>query len=380
MTTPHRRKPKSNRQEQPQPSNGEPRPESAAARPGRRRGGAGGRDRGRTGEQARPAGERPSCLPPHGRLASMFDAAELSWFVPGWFARSMLSVLIGRKNVGKSSCLAWLLAQAQRPVILPGYEESVELMMLPRWRAHKVLLRSLLVLNDQRYLPSLQLQLLMSILTQHHADLLVIEGLDSYLPPDASTNDSQAVRPFLESLQAIAQQSGAAIVGTRHPGKDLTNLCPGSHEWEDVPRISVILEREGPRSATHYMISHRCGVGQQPAPMSYTLVRDGASPPVFTPTTAATSQALEIAQQAPDLIDRQRLQAALDLLGVLLSGDWIEAKTIFAEANKEALGEGTVRRAAAILEVQMRREGNGLNHKSLWGRKDLAVPPAPKKP
>jgi len=286
----------------------------------------------------------------------------------------MVSLLVGRKNVGKSSCLAWLLSQARRPVILPGYEESVELMMLGRWRAHRVDLAHLLVLNDHHYLPSLQTTLLVSILRRHHADLLVIENLDSYLPPDASTNDSQAVRPYLESLHSIASQSGVCLVGTRHPGKDPGNLCPGSHCWEDVPRISVVLEREASRSSAYWMWSHRCGVGVQPDPLSYTLVRTGDGPPVFTPARVSDTASLELAQAAPDVIDRQRLQAAIDLLTALLAEEWVETRVVFAEAAKEALGEGTVRRAGTILEVQKRREGSGLNHKSYWGRKGLDAP------
>lgn len=310
----------------------------------------------------------------HGRLASTLAGTELQWFVDGWFARSMLNVVIGRKNVGKSSCLAWLLAKAEHPVILPGYEESVELMMLPRWRAANVLLRSLLVLNDQHYSPSLQVGLIVSILRNHRADLLVIENLDSYLPPDASTNDSQAVRPYLEALHQIAVQSGVCLVGTRHPGKDPANICPGSHCWEDVPRISVVLESEGNPATRYWMWSHRCGVGRQPAPLAYTLDAKTGQAPVFYLSEQADTAALAMAQLAPDLLDRSRLQTAMDLLSNLLSEDWVETKTVFAEATKEALGEGTMRRAATLLGVQSRREGKGLNHKSYWGRKGLDVP------
>jgi len=292
----------------------------------------------------------------------------------GWFAHDMLNVVIGRKNVGKSSCLAWLLSQAKRPAILPGYEESVELMMLPRWRANKVLLRSLLVLNDQHYSPSLQVGLIVQILRQHRADLLVIENLDSYLPPDASTNDSQAVRPYLESLHQIAAQSGVCLVGTRHPGKDPGNLCPGSHCWEDVPRISVVLESEGNPPTRYWAWSHRCGVGRQPTPLTYTLPCQGSGAPVFTLARETDTAALRIAQVAPDPIDRSRLQTAMDLLRRLLADGSLEGPRVFAEAEKERLGEGTIRRAAIQLGIVITREGSGLNHGSSWQLPGAATP------
>jgi len=286
----------------------------------------------------------------------------------------MLNMLIGRKNVGKSSCIAWLLAKAARPAILPGYEESVELMMLGRWAAHGVPLDRLLVLRDKHYQPSLQIDHMVRILRAHRCDLLAIEGIGSYMPADAGHNDPQAVRPFLEALHTIADRSGACIVGTRHPGKDPGNLCPGSHEWEDVPRISVVLEREERRSPTYWMWSHRCGVGVQPEPLSYTLVKTGAAPPVFTPAAKSDRAALEMCQSAPDVLDRDRLQTAVDLLSALLQDEWIESREIFAAAERERLGEGTVRRAAAILEIQKMREGEGIAHKSLWAKKGLDRP------
>ena len=349
----------------PQPLNGTSRARGRAAQPEEPPGD------GRRARSSRPAEENGQA---HGRLASTLAGAELSWFVPGWFARSMLHCLIGRKNVGKSSCLAWLMSQAKRPVILPGYEEDVALMMLPRWRQHKVLLRSLLVLNDQHYTPSLQVGLIVSILRQHRADLLVVENLDSYLPDGHSANDSQAVRPYLEAWHAIAVQSGVCLVGTRHPGKDPSNLCPGSHCWEDVPRISVVLEREVGPPPRHWMWSHRCGVGSQPAPLTFELAASPNSPPVFRLAGAPDLAALQLAQAAPDAQDRTRLQAALSLLETLLAEDWVEARVVFAEAEKERLGEGTIRRAAGLLGVQTRREGQGLAHRSLWGRKGLDSP------
>jgi len=232
-----------------------------------------------------------------------------------------------------------------------------------------------LVLNDQHYQPSLQVALITQILADHRADLLVIESLDSYLPPDASTNDSQSVRPYLEALQAIAGQSGCAVVGTRHPGKDPANLCPGSHEWEDVPRISVVLERSEDATPRYWMLSHRCGVGLQPAPQQYRLLRTGVHPPVFAPLEKTDETGLAMAQAAPDPADRDRLQTAVALLTRLLGDEWVESRVIFAHGDAERLGEGTIRRAARILHVQKVRQGKGLAHLSHWGKEGLKLLP-----
>lgn len=316
------------------------------------------------------AGQRKS----HGRIAAAMQRQGLRWFLPGWIGRDMLSVVVGRKNVGKSSFLAWLMGQAKRPAILPGFEESVEVMMLPRWQAHGVPLADLLVLDDQHYSPVLQKTLLTGVLQEHRCDLLVIENLDSYLPDGHSENDSQCVRPYLEALHGIAAATGCAVVGTRHPGKIADNICRGSQAWETAPRITLVLEREDGPLPAHWLWCHRCGVGPIPEPLGYTLVREGEAPPVFTLASASDRQALAIAQQAPDQLDRARLQVAIDLLQALLQEDWVEARTVFAEGEKERLGESTLRRAARILGVKTRREGSGLNHKSFWGRSDLDLP------
>jgi hypothetical protein len=307
-------------------------------------------------------------------MASTLQPAELLWFIPGWFARGMLNCIIGRKNAGKSSCTAWLMAQAKRPAILPGYEEGVELMQCPRWSANKVLLRSLLVLDDQTYSPQLQKGLLIQILRQHKTDLLIIENLNSYLPGDVGANDPQGVRAYLESLAAIAAATGACVVGTRHPGKEPGNICPDSREWENVPRIIAVVEEEPSRPGHYWLWSHRCGVGPQPEPLAYTLPRLPNTVPVFTPALEGSRQQLELAQAAPDALDRDRLQAAMELLAGLLDEDWVEAKEVFVAASREQLGEGTIRRAAKLLQVQFRRTGSGLNHRSFWGRKGLDLP------
>jgi hypothetical protein len=202
----------------------------------------------------------------------------------------------------------------------------------------------------------------------------VIENLTSYLTAGITANDPQGVRAYLEALHAIAAVSGACVVGSRHPGKEAGNICPDSREWENVPRIITVVE-EDPSNHGHYWLwSHRCGVGAQPEPLPYTLPRGPDRVPVFTPVLKGDRAALELAQAAPDALDRDRLQAAISLLDALLSEDWVETRVVFSEASKEQLGEGTMRRAAKLLGVQMRREGSGLNHKSYWGRKGLDRP------
>jgi len=299
-------------------------------------------------------------------VASTFREKETRWFWEPWFAFDVLNVLVGRKNVGKSSLVAKLMAMAKRPIILPGFEEDVERMMMPRWRVAGVNLDNLKVLNDQPYSPQLMKDLFVKILRDWGADLFVVEMMDSYLPDEKSENNSQDVRPFLEALREIAERSGACVVGTRHPGKDAENIMRGSQAWENVPRIIVTLETfEGP-PVRRWMSSHQCGVAEKPPAVSYELRREGKAPPVFIPGELADPKAVELAKATPDQMDRLAIDLAREMLVRFLGDGRKEAKDVYAQAEKERLSDRTMRRGARLLDVIVTREGQGANHKVYW--------------
>lgn len=310
-----------------------------------------------------------------GVVLSKVKARSLEWFLDPWIPKGMLSLVVGRPNTGKSSFLAWIMSQAKRVVLMPGFEEVLEVLMLPRFVVHGVNLDNVLCLNDQHYSPQDQKDLLIRQIRSWRADLVVIETVDSYLPGDCSENDGQAVRPFLEALETIAEQTGAAVIGSRHPGKDADNVMRGSQAWGAVPRVQLELVRDDGPPIRRFIRPYKYGVGPEPASQSFELVTSPGLPPVFKFGLAAERSMVDLARDVPDALDRSFVQMAEGMLRALLSDSEKESSLVLMEGRKEGLSERTVYRAAKSLGVVISRKGQGREHKSHWSLPGVTPPP-----
>lgn len=216
-----------------------------------------------------------------GRLASDLVPQTVEWLIKPWIPRALLSVVVGMPNIGKSTFMAWLLGIAKSAAILPGFEEVPEVTTLPRLKAHKVLLESVRFLDDRPYFLPRDKVRIANILTGWEADLLVIDPIDSYMDEDLNENVGRDVRTFLESAAWIARETGAAVVGVRHPGKDRTNVMPGSRQWRAVPRMIVELIEDSSVPPKKFIRHFRDGLGQDARPREYVLQGERGKPRVF---------------------------------------------------------------------------------------------------
>lgn len=178
-----------------------------------------------------------------GRSASSLRKEEVSWLLEPWVPLSMLTLVAGEPNAGKSTLFAWLLSLPGRSIILPGEEERPELHLRPRLEANGVNLDNVKILDDHPYIFPRDKKVLAGIAKHWGANRIIIDPLDSYFPEGASENDGQVVRPFLESLGWVAYEAGVALIAARHPGKEAGNLLPGSRQWRTVPRQIVELAK-----------------------------------------------------------------------------------------------------------------------------------------
>ena len=176
-----------------------------------------------------------------GRVAAELVQEDVRWLVHPWVPLSLLTLVCGEPNTGKSSFFAWLMARIGRSIILPGEEEKPELMLVPRLKAAGVRLEDVKILDDHPYVFPRDKKLVAGIAKEWGANRIIIDPLDSYMEDGASENDGQVVRPFLESLGWIAHELGVAVIGARHPGKDPGNILPGSRQWRTVPRQVIEL-------------------------------------------------------------------------------------------------------------------------------------------
>lgn len=334
-------------------------------------------------ERARPATEpaQPADPPGYepgnsragmGRLASSVVQHPPVWFVEGLILSQALTFVVGNPSTGKSTFGAWLCSQAKRPVIIPGYEESIESALCPRLAANGVNLERTLILDDRLWVFPHDAQRIGDILASYQADLLWIDPVDSYLSIQGE-NDHSGVRYGLESLAQLAMRLNLAAVCARHPGKQPGNVCPGSRQWFAVPREVVELRRDAGPPERRALRLRKDPHNVCPGPREFLLEGPRGEPRrliLSAPISEEDADAMGV--MTPE--ERYLVDEAKEVLQDLLSDGEQLANWCYAECEKLKLRERTVREARRRLGILKRREGSGLNHKMYWSLPDSGRP------
>lgn len=295
-----------------------------------------------------------------GRIASSLKAREVAWFLKPWIPKGMLSIVAGLPAVGKSTFLAWLLAQATRACVLPGYEEDVEVTTLPRLEANGADLGCIKFLDDKRYTLPRDERALIARLKEWGADILILDPIDSYLDDEMNENDGQAVRKFLESCASVAEKSKAAVVGVRHPGKDRTNVMPGSRQWRAVPRSIVELVNDGGYPAKYLVRHFKDSLGQDTRPREYHLVGERGKPRRFEFKAEVDRSLDELTKAADGPTGRAKVLEACKLIRHLFDVDEQPAVTdLVNQCRALGIGEHARDEARRLLGVTANPQSSG---------------------
>jgi AAA domain-containing protein len=252
--------------------------------------GAAGEPRKKRSKKAKPIPQpdtngsvpiRDNTKPPTGRLASQVPAGMVHWLLRPWFPLDMLSMVVGLPGVGKSTFTAWLIGHAGTACILPGFEEVVEVMTIPRLVTNGVNLNLVRFLDDRPYRMPRDYATICRILTGWEAQLLIIDPIDSYMEESMNENIGPDVRSYLEAWAGVAKETNCAVVGVRHPGKDRTNVMPGSRQWRAVPRSIVELAADGGTPRRLHIRHYKDSLGQDAKPREYELKGKPGEPKAF---------------------------------------------------------------------------------------------------
>lgn len=301
------------------------------------------------------------------RPASSIRATEVRWFLKPWIPCGELSFVVGDPGTGKSTFLAWLVAQARAAVVFPGHEESIGAMFRPRLVAHGADLDRVFLLTEPGWTFPGALKRTVNAARQVDADLIIMDPVDSYLDESVSHNDAQGIRSALEALSAVAAQTGAAVVAVRHPGKMAGNVCPGSRAWRAVPRMIVQLVVDGSTPPRRWLRAFKDSLGACPPDRFYDLVGAGAGQPrVFTPGGLVRPAVAETCGLGMDRVELKKLDIAVEMIKALLSDGKQEAGFILNHARSIGIGDRTCYLAAERLGVKKLSEGGGRNCRHFW--------------
>ena len=302
-----------------------------------------------------------------GRLASEVETRTPDWMVYPWIPRALLSLVVGNPCVGKSSFIAALISHATgghamedlvkppngKVVFLPGAEEDLEVMTVPRLRAAGAVLSRVKIVTD----PSISLVRHKAVLARtvqsFGAKLLVGDPIDSYIDEEFSENDGQAVRPLLEAAAWIARETSASVVFARHPGKNIDNVMPGSRAWRAVPRSIVLLTSDGGIPPRFILSHYKDSLGTGSSPRHYCLRGKSGEAPRFELGEDIDRSGEDLSRSGGGPTGRFKLMLACRLVRWFFAEEAQPTRVKLGEhARQQGLGEDTLNDALRLLGVR----------------------------
>lgn len=292
------------------------------------------------------------------------------WLWPNYLPRGKLAILDGDPGVGKSFLALDIAARisrggyfpdgacSERPhvtLILSG-EDSAADTIRPRAEAAGADLENVLVVAStdgalMRFpadLPHLD-----SIIRERHADLVVIDPIMAFIPPEVASNSDQCVRGPLNLLATVAARNDCTILLIRHLRKKAATKSVhrglGSIGIIGAVRAGLLVAQHPHDAELRVLAVTKTNLGSMPPALGF---RFHASDPKrvginWTEPLNLTADALGLPVGAPS---RPRDHAAVWLIHELAGGPR-RANELYALATMANIPEGTLIRARKELGV-----------------------------
>lgn len=326
-------------------------------------------------------------------------AEKVAWLVPGRFPAASLSLIEGRKGLGKSTVLAALCAMVTGGPALPsckkrtpadviwlGAEEDVGSVILPRLKAAGADLKRVHSLSrdpDTGRLPRLRfptdLDAIEKVIKAEGVKALILDPWQSYADPGLDLHQEQHARSVLEPLADLASRTACSIIMARHLRKGTYGPAldqgMGSVAIGNVCRAVCRVDKHPTAPGIGTLSVVACNLAERSPTLTYRIVSapGGGGKIEWIGTSGLDADSL--AEAAGDNGDRDARSDALRLLRATIRDRWINATSVLTEARVAGVGERTIRSAKAELRVRSRRRQSGGEAFWEWGPPDAGWPP-----
>lgn len=343
---------------------------------------------------ARNASSPPVPPPPQVEgLESAADASQLplAWLWPGLIPAGALTLLQGKKGVGKSTLvtaiaaavsggpsppgLVWSVPSA---VIWHGEEAQWESVVVPRLahagaqlgRVHRIgkirpsgQKRRLVLPDDYDELRVL--------LLRADAALLILDPLSSLCASSVDLGHPQQGRDWMTLLNDLAFEGNVSILATQHCKKgntgDPLDAGYGSAELVNVAR-SVLRADRHPHLVGQHVLARVAGNARQvSASQLYKLVAATEDLPKIDWGGHTAIDAEAIAEGRGSEAERDEWADADQVLIAVIGSSWISAKDVHREAESAGISARMLRRAKARLGIPSRHRVIGTQQYWEWG-------------
>lgn len=206
------------------------------------------------------------------------------------------------------------------------------------------------------------IDLLEEAITTVGARLVIVDPVMAHLGTATNAHRDQDVRRVLAPLAALADRTGAAIVGIRHlnkaPGGSPLYRGGGSIAFIGAARVGWLVAQHPDDPGRRVLATIKNNLSKPAPSLTYTLeeTATGVARIVFDPLPSPLAAA-DLLGPATDDDERSAAADAASFLETMLADGPQAARFIQAEARAAGIAERTLRRARATLRVTTTKTG-----------------------
>jgi hypothetical protein len=315
----------------------------------------------------------------------------IGWLWGPYLPRGKLAVLSGDPGVGKSLLTIDLAARLSRPGYLPdgspverphttlilSAEDDAADTIRPRAEAAGADLERVVVVTaaagEPLYFPA-RVAALEDLIAAHRADLVVIDPVTAFLPPEAAANVDQCVRRALTPLATLAARTDCTVQLVRHLRKSGAARAVyrglGSIGVSAAARVELLAGRHPADPTRCVLASPKGNLAAAVPPLGYRVKAGPGGHPEVEWLGPAGLTAEELA--LPPAIPLRPRDRAAEWLRAELAGGPRRATDVLAAAAGAGIPDSTLERAKASLGVKSQRVGR--TGEAVWYWFDPAAP------
>ncbi|MGH2650488.1 MAG: AAA family ATPase, partial [Actinomycetota bacterium] len=320
------------------------------------------------------------------------EMEPVTWLWEGFIPRGMVTLLTGEEGLGKSQLALKVVSEFTKGTFGDEHpdgsrhgglakvytaEDPLRQVLKPRLVANGARLENVAAegINVQTWLPDGITDIARGI-EEVGFGLVVIDPVIAYFGTRHDSNKAQDVREIMRKLAALAEDTGAVIVGVMHPKKGeetsaLHKLIGGSSAFGQAAR-SVLGVCRHPELEDWRVVGRIKGnLDRPPEPRAYEIVQvDLASPAGRVRTSRVGLRegmgtdfdfARAILKAAPSQVERERVTLTDEgvlFLSTELAGETVSAKELLRRAREAGITPRTLHRAKERLGVEVyQRDG-----------------------
>ncbi len=304
-----------------------------------------------------------------------FEALEVSWFFKPFIPYEMVTVLEGDPGVGKSYVAMDLAARMsiggrlpngdeveQGTVLYLSAEDDPSYTIRPRIEALGGDPSQIVVQDQYDALTDNGFKRLHEAIEKYEPRLIIIDPLYSFMSGDGDVVKPNVIRPFLNSLNTIAKDAGAAVVVIRHLTKMKKEKAiyqgSGSIEVIAAARSAVWVTRHPHNSDKKVFVHIKHNLSERGVSYEYLLEppAGGGVPELkWVGESSLTADDLFDGGGQPSAKPRD---VAIELLLEILKDGPVEASKIYSEAKKVEISKRTLMRAKKAVRVKSSKKGS----------------------